>query len=678
DTGLFTKKSIEEMMIRLGMIIEFALACPQQHLSDFSILLPSERSNFYQKISKNLTVGEIDLNCQRIVHGFLPQQLDYSKLISDSDHSLNYESFNEQVNLIAKKLLLRGVNPGDFVCIFCARSINFYVAVLAVLRVGGTYVPLSLEIPEDRVSNIIQQTNIKLLITDTERKFSNIKINPLILALESDLQDEVSINIDLPDMQSLSLELGAYVIFTSGTTGEPKGILVNRKHLALALEGMNLSFPKNPSDCYFAFSAFNFDLGVFDVLWPICNNLEIYIASQNQRLNPELLKPIIENKESIISLSTPSFWSILSSVIKEEDLKDFFAGFKMLSAGEPLVEPLAQKLKQQGAEIWPAYGPAETIIISSVYHYLNGTPALGDDFKYVKTFVLDEYLNPVPDNVSGEIYIAGYQLADGYIHKPELTSTKFVANPFFPGVMYRSGDVGLRKNKQLYFQGRSDTQISIRGHRVEIGEVVSVLLKLPSVKEVVVQLLEQGTSSFLVAYIVLEQGFSEEDFPRIRKDVAKKLPEYMVPQILICIDQIPLTLNGKIDYKKLPNLQDFRIGEQVRTQTEKIIAQLIMDLLGIPEPSRDIGFISLGLDSISIILLSNKLKDIGYACTPQMIFENQNIYSLGQTIDDLKQTQASAPEYHSEDVEINVIEELKKGDSLQSVLDKWKNQKDKE
>ncbi|MCV2509061.1 MAG: non-ribosomal peptide synthetase, partial [Neisseriaceae bacterium] len=440
----------------------------------------------------------------------------------------------------------------------------------------------------------------------------------------------------------------------------------------------NLSFPKNPSDCYFAFSAFNFDLGVFDVLWPICNNLEIYIASQNQRLNPELLKPIIENKESIISLSTPSFWSILSSVIKEEDLKDFFAGFKMLSAGEPLVEPLAQKLKQQGAEIWPAYGPAETIIISSVYHYLNGTPALGDDFKYVKTFVLDEYLNPVPDNVSGEIYIAGYQLADGYIHKPELTSTKFVANPFFPGVMYRSGDVGLRKNKQLYFQGRSDTQISIRGHRVEIGEVVSVLLKLPSVKEVVVQLLEQGTSSFLVAYIVLEQGFSEEDFPRIRKDVAKKLPEYMVPQILICIDQIPLTLNGKIDYKKLPNLQDFRIGEQVRTQTEKIIAQLIMDLLGIPEPSRDIGFISLGLDSISIILLSNKLKDIGYACTPQMIFENQNIYSLGQTIDDLKQTQASAPEYHSEDVEINVIEELKKGDSLQSVLDKWKNQKDKE
>ncbi|QRN40662.1 MAG: D-alanine--poly(phosphoribitol) ligase subunit DltA [Neisseriaceae bacterium] len=678
DTGLFTKKSIEKMMLRLEMIIELALYFPQQHLSDFSILLPSERLNFYQKISKDFTIGEIDLNCQRIVHGFLPQGVDYSKLISDSTQSLSYESFDDQVNLIAKKLLLKGVRQGDFICISCSRSINFYVAVLAVLRIGGTYVPLSLETPEDRVSNIIQQANIKLIITDTKRKLSNIKINSLILGLESDLQNEVNINIELPDIQSLSLELGAYIIFTSGTTGEPKGILVNRKHLALALDGMNLSIPKKSLDCYFSFSAFNFDLGVFDVLWPICNNLEIYITDENQRLNPSLIKPIMQSKKSMISLSTPSFWSILSSVVKSEDPKDFFAGFKILSAGELLAEPLAQKLKQQGAEVWPSYGPAETIIISSIYHYRNGIPSLGNDFKYVKTFVLDEYLNPVPDNVSGEIYIAGYQLACGYIANPELTSTKFIANPFFTGVMYRSGDIGVWKNQQLYFQGRSDTQISIRGHRIEIGEVVSVLLELSEVKEVVIKLCTQGTSSFLVAYIVLEQGFSEECFPQIRKDITRKLPEYMVPHILIRIDQIPLTLNGKIDYRKLPNPQNFQIGEKVKTKTEKDIAQLIMDLLGIPEPSRNAGFISLGLDSISIILLSNRLKDMGYDCTPQMIFENQNIYTLGQMIDDLKSTQKNTLKYHSDHVEVNVIEELRKNNSLQSVLNKWKNKKNRE
>lgn len=544
------------------------------------------------------------------------------------DKEITYRELNEKSNQLALRLQKSGVTKGSVVAIMVERSFELLIGILATLKTGAAYLPVDLSYPEERIKYILMDSNAGTLLV-------NGKMDEL-----SDFDGEV---IDLTDKENYidgqfvrkdsSPEDLVYIIYTSGSTGKPKGVMIEQKGLVnYIVWARNMYLNEREEEVFALHSSISFDLTVTSIFTPLISGNKIVIYNDTEK-ELSLFSILKENKCTIVKL-TPTHLSMIGHMDNgNSSIRKFIVG------GEDLKVSLAKRVYESfkgKIEIFNEYGPTETVVGCMIYKYDYGydkrtSVPIGIPAANTRIYLLDNQLKPVPKGVAGEIYISGVGVARGYINREELTVEKFVENPFIKGnKMYRTGDLArLLNDGNMEFLGRIDHQVKIRGFRIELGEIESQLTKLPFVKEgvVVVKDEKKGGEKCLVAYVVADRKVS---IVEIREHLSKQIPDYMVPSCVVQLDRIPVTANGKVDVRSLPepdynknSKEDF---EAPVNETETKLVEIWQDILGIDNIGTKDNFFELGGHSLKATMLAAKInKEFNKEIPLKEIFSNPTI-----------------------------------------------------
>ncbi|TQR39692.1 amino acid adenylation domain-containing protein [Lysinibacillus sphaericus] len=534
---------------------------------------------------------------------------------------LTYEKLNEKVNRLADYLLEQGVGKKTIVSVLQTHSLELVISILGILKAGGTYLPIDPDYPINRINYLLKDSGSKFLIT-------NIGINGL------DFNGEI-ININNLDLNLYSsknpsnknsIDDLAYIIYTSGTTGMPKGVVIKHQGLTNYICWANKTYLTNENEAMALYSSIAFDLTVTSVFMPLISGQKIVIYDNDE--NEFILYKILrENKVTVIKL-TPAHLVLLKGIdYTNSKVK------KLIVGGEDLKVSLAKEINDGfgDVEIYNEYGPTETVVGCMIHKYKeeNDTSLsvpIGCPIDNTHIYILNADLNVMPVGLPGELYISGDGVAKGYLNNSELTQRKFVDNPFVSGQkMYKTGDMARYLESGLIeYIGRSDKQVKIRGHRIELGEIERCLTVIPGVKNAVI-VLKQSLNAYIVAEDISEYELKEK--------LAEMLPRYMMPTNFVFIDQLPLTLNGKIDISLLPEPEVKRTEfETAVTLIEKELVSMISEVLGVDDIDMNDNFYHLGGDSINAIQISSRLMNIGYVIKAKDILSFETIKEIAAAV----------------------------------------------
>ncbi|MGA2183679.1 MAG: amino acid adenylation domain-containing protein [Bryobacteraceae bacterium] len=533
---------------------------------------------------------------------------------------ITYRELNRRTNQLAHWLQRNGAGHGALVGISLEPSLDMLTAVLGVLKAGAAYLPLDPYFPEDRLAFIRQDAGVALVLSAD---------NWPVLEAEPATA--------LPTVPAHQL---AYVLYTSGSTGKPKGVEIEHRALTNFLWSMRREPGISAADRLLAVTTLSFDIAGLELYLPLIAGAEVVIASHDTTRDGKELMSLIERAGITIMQATPTTWKLLLEAGWMGNPK-----LKMLCGGEELTRELANELVPRGASLWNMYGPTETTIWSAVHQVTagDGPVSIGRPIANTQMYVLDEHGQPTAAGVPGELCIAGDGLARGYRKRPELTEKKFVSDPFAgsPSArMYRTGDLARHlPDGRLLCLGRLDNQVKIRGYRIELGEIESALLGEPAVRDgAVIVRQDQPGDKRLVAYIVAAQR-NAFDATALRDALAKRLPDYMVPGILVALDSLPLTPNGKIDRRALgalpPPSAAVREDRYVapRTEPEKVLASVWQQVLKVQRVGIDDDLFTLGADSIHLFQIASRAASQGVAITPKQLLQYRTIGALSAVMD---------------------------------------------
>ncbi|PPK65378.1 non-ribosomal peptide synthetase [Actinokineospora auranticolor] len=522
--------------------------------------------------------------------------------VEQGDVVLTYAELDAAANRLARLLIERGAGPERIVALRLPRSIDLVVAQLAVLKAGAAYLPVDPNYPAERIAFMLEDARPVLVIDE-----------PLDASGYSAVPPRVDISVDAP----------AYVIYTSGSTGRPKGVVVTHRGLANFSAAEIERFEVAAGDRVLAFSSPSFDASVLELCMALPAGATLVIPPAGPLVG-EPLGSALRDLRITHALIPPV---ALATVPPMEfpHLKTLIVGGDASSAD--LVRRWAPVTR-----LVNAYGPTEVTVVASWTEPLSaadGAPPIGRPLPNTRTYVLDEDLRPVPAGVPGELYVAGVGLARGYLRRPGLTASRFVANPFEPGRMYRTGDVvRWTRDGQLEFVGRADDQVKVRGFRIELGEIESVIGARPGVRSVAVVVREDEPGvKRLVAYVV---GATDG----LREALLAALPEHMVPAAFVALDALPLTANGKLDRRALP-IPEWTAADVVapRSEAERVVAAAWADVLGIPEVGATDNFFALGGDSILSIRVVARLREaLGTDVSPRLLFDHPTVEGLAAAL----------------------------------------------
>ncbi len=659
NSDLFDDASIKRMLGHLCTLLDAVAANPNQRVSDFPILTGHEKHQVLSQWSNSKTIP-----CEnRSLHQLFEAQVDRSPeaiALVDDSLSLTYRELNRQANQFAHYLRKRGVLAGDLIPIYMDRRCDMVIAVLGILKAGGAYVPLDFDYPMMRLGFMLRDTRATLLVTTThclkrlpEYAGENISFDRdrHLFASESELN---------PGLATDAAEL-AYVFYTSGSTGTPKGVLSSHRGVVRYCDFLANTYHLTGTNVVLQLASFSFDASVRDMIAPLTAGARVVLVDQQGAKDPTLLVSRIKEHGVTCLLSTvPPMLTELAECILAEDPAARESVRLILVSGEPLLSSLCRKVREsfgENALLVNQYGPTECTMTSS-YHPISPTddpaaPApIGRPIPYAQFYVLDDYLNPVPIGIEGQLYIGGDGLAKGYLNRSSLTAEKFIPNPFSNerGTrLYNTGDVvRYRLDGTLDFVGRRDGQIKIRSIRVELGEIESVLSQHPAVREAVVLARENETGEKqLVAYVVPQElSLRTVDFQNYLK---QSLPEYMVPHFFVFLDSLPRTPNGKVDRKSLPPPDRTRLKANEkfaapRTGVEKTLAELCAELLKIKKVGIHDNLFDLGLHSLSATQLTSRVRGKLRVRLPlRNIFEAPTIAGLAALIEKLAHESAARP-----------------------------------
>jgi amino acid adenylation domain-containing protein len=461
--------------------------------------------------------------------------------------TIDYATLDRRSRRVAAALVAQGVVRGELVGIAMPRSLDMLVAVLAVLRAGAAYVPLDPAFPAQRLSRMVERSGLVRVIAAKDAMPAALEgCNCLSVDELEAVGDDDAV---LPGVGPDDL---AYVLYTSGSTGEPKGVRVLHRNLVNLLCAMRESPGFARDDVICAATTLSFDIAVLELYLPLLCGGRLVIANEDEHRDPEALCRLIERRGCTVFQATPSMMALVQDVGRA----DMLAPLRLLVGGEPLPLPLARRLAGQCRGLWNMYGPTETTVWSSVGHI--GPDAtvvsLGRPIARTRLYVLDARRRPALPHTIGEIWIGGAGVADGYLHRPDLTAERFVPDPFAAdgSRMYRTGDLGRLHDGRLYFHGRVDDQVKLRGHRIEPGDIEAVVAGEAGVAECAAALrrLENGDDA-LVLYVATDRPAADL-VPALRTRLALALPAYMQPQYIETLARLPKTPNGKIDRRALP------------------------------------------------------------------------------------------------------------------------------
>ncbi|NWA46118.1 non-ribosomal peptide synthetase [Pseudomonas reactans] len=638
STDLFDEPRIARMAEHWRNLLEALIADPQQRLSELPLLGADEQ----RVLQDSLGVEKGEHRLDQCIHPLFSQQAAVrgdAPALTFAGVTLSYRELDARANRLAWMLRERGVGPQVRVGLALPRSLEMVIGLLAILKAGGAYVPLDPEYPLDRLHYMIEDSGIGLLLSDAAM-FEALGELPATVAcwcLEDDSPVLANYPADALPFTSLP-QHQAYLIYTSGSTGKPKGVVVSHGEIAMHCAAVIERFGMRAEDCELHFYSINFDAATERLLVPLLSGAQVVLRAQGQWDAEEICGLIRTHGINILGF-TPSYGSQLAQWLATQ--QQTLPVRMCITGGEALTGEHLQRIRAafQPQAFFNAYGPTETVVMplaSLAPEQLEEGAAsvpigsiIGDRVAYI----LDADLALVPQGATGELYVGGAGLAQGYHQRPGMTAERFVADPFARngGRLYRTGDlVRQRADGLVEYLGRIDHQVKIRGFRIELGEIETRLLEHAAVREAVVLALDSPSGKQLVAYLVsdAEHGALRD---ALKAHLKAQLPDYMVPAHLIVLDSMPLTANGKLDRRALPQPDPEANRQQYvapRNELESTLAAIWCAVLNVQQVGLDDNFFELGGDSILSIQVVSRARQAGIHFSPRDLFQHQTVQTL--------------------------------------------------
>ncbi|TRV43485.1 MAG: amino acid adenylation domain-containing protein [Microcystis panniformis Mp_MB_F_20051200_S9] len=631
DSDLFTDERITRMVGHFQTLLEGIVANPQQTVGELPLLTESEKQQLL--VEWNQTQQDYPQNL--CIHQLFEEQVVKTPdaiAVIDREKSLTYEQLNQKANQLAYYLQNLGVKTEDLVGICIERSALMIIGLLGILKAGAAYVPLDPNYPPERLAYMLEDSAVSVLLTQENLVHTLPNYLGTIFCLDQDgkiLDHHPQDNL-LHPMTSENL---AYVIYTSGSTGKPKGVLIQHQSLLNLVSWHQNAFNITTIDRVTQLAGIAFDASVWEI-WPyLTAGACLRIVPPDLLTSPKQLQEwLIAQKITVSFLPTPLAETLIPLDWSPNcPLRLMLTGGDKLNDFPPTFIPFT---------LVNNYGPTENTVVTTSVKITpdlltEKAPPIGRPISNTQVYILDQYQQPVPIGIPGELYIGGSGLARGYLNRPELTDSKFIANPFSQKLsdrLYKTGDlVRYRNDGQIEFIGRIDHQVKIRGFRIELGEIETILNQHPQVKEAIIIAREdQPGVKRLCAYVIASQNLTVS---QLRLFLQEKLPQYMVPAFFVLLDAFPLTPNGKIDRRALPQpaleLEDeAAINFSPGTETERILAAIWQRVLGLKTISINDNFFELGGDSILAIQIIAQANQAGLQITPKQLFSHQTIAQL--------------------------------------------------
>ncbi|MGW2052206.1 non-ribosomal peptide synthetase [Streptomyces sp. NPDC001858] len=638
-TDLFDGATAERFVAVFRSVLEAIAAGPEARVGDLD-LLPAPESRQLDAWSRGETLDVPGATLDELVRRQVAASPDVVAVIADDGTELTYSDFDARVNALAHLLVEEGVRVGDRVAVALPRSAELVVALAGVIRAGAAYVPIDPDYPTDRVNHILADAEPRAVITDRQTSGAQHHVltdHPVRIVLIDDEPVRQHLDAGVIDPPQVSRPLlpsdAAYVIFTSGTTGRPKGVQINHEAIVNRLWWMHDLYRIGAPDRVLLKTPFTFDVSVWEFFLPLVTGAAVVVAQEGGHKDPQYLLEVIDRRAVTVTHFVPSM--LQAFLTSAPDRTSVGSVRRVFCSGEALpVSPAAGAVALfENAELHNLYGPTEAAVDVTAHPVVQaglvdavGVP-IGVPVANTTVRVLDTWLRPVPVGVAGELYLGGVQLADGYVARAGLTADRFVADPFSDqgARLYRTGDV-VQWNSlgQLEYLGRSDDQVKIRGYRIELGEISAVLEQHPGVTGAAIATLDHPAGGkYLAAYVTTASATTAsattasattasattaEDavlFDALREHLAQSLPDYMVPATFLRLDRFPVTANGKLDRRALPQpslAAGTADGRPPETDTEIALAGIFRDVLHLGDDV-DLGvdndFFRLGGDSIS-------------------------------------------------------------------------------
>ncbi|MFG3558423.1 amino acid adenylation domain-containing protein [Micromonospora sp. NPDC047557] len=546
---------------------------------------------------------------------------------------LTYRELDQRANGLAHRLRANGVTADDLVCLLADRSPATVVAQLAILKAGGAYLPLDPDQPPQRLAALITDSGAGMLLVQRGLLDAVPSRQPATVVAF----DEVEPGAPKPPPRISTADNLAYGVFTSGSTGRPKCVVTPHRGIVNMLEWARHEYRMTPADRMVHKAPYSFDVSVWEVFWPLVYGGAVVIARPGGQRDARYLARLVKQHQVSTIHFVPTMLRAFMAVPAARDCDRLR---QVICGGEPLTTDLVADFYAafpEGVTLHNQYGPAEVSVQTTTWPLDPGCRrvVLGRGVWNTRLYVLDTAGLPVPVGVTGELYLAGVQLARGYLGQPGLTADRFVPDPYGPpgSRAYRSGDLVRRlPDGTLEFAGRADYQVKIGGHRIEPGEVQTRLAEHPSVGQaVVVALPVSSNAKQLVAYVVVEPGREHDRLESVlRTHLAERLPSYLVPTWIVVLDALPLNHNGKVDVSALrpPHPGDRPEHVPPRTDTELALSRIWEQVLRLDRVGADDNFFTLGGDSIRAIEVVARAQGEGLELTPNQIFQYQTIGEL--------------------------------------------------
>ncbi|RSM42865.1 non-ribosomal peptide synthetase [Actinoplanes sp. ATCC 53533] len=555
--------------------------------------------------------------------------------VADGDRTWSFGELAEHAERIAGYLGDRGVRRGDRVAVVMERSSELIATLHAVWQAGAAFVPVDPAYPVERVKFMLADAEPAAAVCAEAFRAAvlDVGLDPIVL---DDPRTRQSVAESAPRTVATGADDLAYVMYTSGSTGTPKGVAVSHGNVA-ALAG-EPGWGVGPGDTVLMHASHAFDISLFELWVPLLSGARVMIAGPGA-VDGEALAGHVAGGVTAAHLTAGAF-----RVLAEES-PESVAGLREVLTGGDAVPPAAVERVRRACpdvRVRHLYGPTEATLCATWWLLEPGDETgsalpIGRPLAGRRAYVLDAFLRPLPPGVKGELYVAGAGVARGYLGRPALTAERFVADPFAPGGrMYRTGDLAYWTDQgALVFAGRADDQVKIRGYRVEPGEVEAVLGRLPGVGQAVVSVREEH----LIGYVVAEAG-QDVDPARLREQLAETMPEFMLPAAVMVLDDLPLTVNGKVDRQALP-APDFAsksAGRAPATATERLLCDVFAEVLGLERVGVEDSFFALGGDSISSMQVAARARREGISLTPRQVFEQRTPERLAALARDARST----------------------------------------
>uniref|UniRef100_UPI00288BCD13 non-ribosomal peptide synthetase n=1 Tax=Streptomyces naphthomycinicus TaxID=2872625 RepID=UPI00288BCD13 len=644
---MFDRETVATLSVRLVRLLKAVVQDPDAPISGIDILSAAERAQLLEGWNDTAWTVPQDVLPARFERqaALTPD----AEAVAFKGERLDYRRLNERANQLARHLTGLGVGPERLVAVALPRSAELIVALLAILKSGAAYVPVDPDYPADRVAYMLKDARPVLTLTDgtTAARLAGALGDTQTLLVDrpdtlTALEARATANVtDAERSGPLRPHHPAYVIYTSGSTGRPKGVVVSHAAIGNRLRWMQAEYGTGPGDRVLQKTPSGFDVSVWEFFWPLCEGATLVVAEPGGHQDPAYLARTIREQAVTLCHFVPSMLQVFLTAPEAADCGQVLR--HVFCSGEALPRETAEEFHRvlPGVPLHNLYGPTEAAVDVTRYTREPGEPGpvpIGRPVWNTRLYVLDAGLQPCPPGVPGELYLAGAQLADGYLARPALTAERFVPCPFgAPGDrMYRTGDVvRWRPDGAVEFLGRADAQVKLRGFRIELGEVEAALTAHPDVAQAAVVVREDRPDDRrLVGYLVPGDARAGVDVTAVHAHAAGRLPEYMVPSALVALEALPLTPNGKLDRRALPAPEvPAGAGRAPRSPQEEILCGLFAEVLGVSGAGVDDNFFDLGGHSLLATRLASRVRSaLGVELPLRALFEAPTVAGLARRL----------------------------------------------